>query len=46
MQTEKVPVGRALHLRVGEIVEVRNEAEIVPSCHLSVLARDLAGTRG
>ena len=29
MQTEKVPVGQALHLRVGEIVEVRSEAEIL-----------------
>ena len=29
MQTEKVPVGQPLHLRVGEIVEVRSEAEIL-----------------
>ncbi len=29
MQTEEVPVGQALNLRVGEIVEVRSEAEIL-----------------
>ena len=29
MQTEQVPVGQPLHLRVGEIVEVRSEAEIL-----------------
>ena len=29
MQTKNVPVGQALNLRVGEIVEVRSEAEIL-----------------
>jgi hypothetical protein len=29
VQTEKVPVGQPQHLRVGEIVEVRSEAEIL-----------------
>jgi hypothetical protein len=29
VQTEKVPVGQALNLRVGEIVEVRSEGEIL-----------------
>jgi hypothetical protein len=29
LQTEQVPAGHALNLRVGEIVEVRNEAEIL-----------------
>jgi hypothetical protein len=29
VQTEKVPVRQPLHLRVGEIVEVRSEAEIL-----------------
>ena len=29
MQTEEMPMGQALNLRVGEIVEVRSEAEIL-----------------
>jgi hypothetical protein len=29
VQTEEVPVGQALNLRVGELVEVRSEAEIL-----------------
>ena len=29
MQIEKMPVGQPLHLRVGELIEVRREAEIL-----------------
>jgi hypothetical protein len=35
VQTEEVPVGQALNLRVGEIVEVRSEAEILATLDAS-----------